>query len=216
LAEVPTPASILHLNAVVNNCDRMLHTTKKNGITLRPMTKTHKTIEGLLIQILGSEGIKRMTDDKVIDVQNAPIDVSTMGEAEFYAQAGFKNILYPYPPTEDKLKRGLALMKSGVKMTYSLDNLEVLSNFIAFWDKHSAEFSSFPYTRIPVFIDVAAKEHRTGVNPEGSIGIELAKKISASKYLTLFGVYVHGGFSYQSVNPAEIEAAGLEEKKLCY
>ena len=60
----------------------MLELARTNGISLRAQTKTHKTVEGAVLQTGG-------TRRKVV--------TSTLTECEMYADAGFEDILYGFP-----------------------------------------------------------------------------------------------------------------------
>ena len=52
---LPSPAFVVDLAAVKGNCDAMLSRAAAAGIKLRGQTKTHKTIEGALLQTGGSK-----------------------------------------------------------------------------------------------------------------------------------------------------------------
>ena len=52
---LPSPAFVVDLAAVKGNCDAMLSRAAEAGIKLRGQTKTHKTIEGALLQTGGSK-----------------------------------------------------------------------------------------------------------------------------------------------------------------
>jgi len=214
LTELPTPAALVLIKPLRQNCDRMLQTVAHFGITLRAMTKTHKTIEGALFQLFGTEKLKSLVCEELTKmVETAPIVVSTLGEAEFFAQHNFKNILYPYPPSVDKLQRAKNLMRNlHVKMHFSFDNVDVFSNFVTFWESNRKDMPSF--TKIPVYIDVDPDDHRTGVYPEGNQASVLAKKISESSVAELSGLYVHGGSSYLSKNKPEIQSSAEHERDI--
>eukprot|EP01125_Pyxidicula_operculata_P012378 TRINITY_DN4066_c0_g1_i1.p1 TRINITY_DN4066_c0_g1~~TRINITY_DN4066_c0_g1_i1.p1 ORF type:complete len:366 (+),score=45.33 TRINITY_DN4066_c0_g1_i1:188-1285(+) len=180
----------------------MLATANKFGISLRPMTKTHKTIEATLLQLYGSKIFE--VDPKHVE-ETAMITVSTMGEAEFFADNGFRNILFPYPPTIDKLKRALALQKRIDKVYLSVDNLEVLENVISFARQNNTKFD--------LYLDLDPNEYRTGINTGDGSGIAIAKKmIESPDAVTLHGLYVHGGHSYQSSNSAQIKTVAEHER----
>ena len=62
LSGLPTPAFVVDLKAVEGNCDRMLSRAKEFGLSLRGPTKTHKTVEGGVLQ---TGGTKRYLKKKV-------------------------------------------------------------------------------------------------------------------------------------------------------
>ncbi|HEX7193255.1 MAG TPA: DSD1 family PLP-dependent enzyme, partial [Thermoanaerobaculia bacterium] len=66
-----------------------------SGVAFRPHVKTHKTIEIGRLQHGGKAG---------------PITVSTLAEAEFFADAGFSDITYAVPIPPEKLARAAALV----------------------------------------------------------------------------------------------------------
>ncbi|KNC72827.1 hypothetical protein SARC_14613, partial [Sphaeroforma arctica JP610] len=66
----------------------------KAEVKLRPHVKTHKTVEGALLQCGGSPG---------------PIVVSTLMEAEFFADHKFTDITYAVPIAAFRLARASKL-----------------------------------------------------------------------------------------------------------
>ena len=60
----------------------MLERAADAGVTLRGQTKTHKTVEGGILQTGGSK---------------RGIVTSTLVECDMYAEAGFDDILYGFP-----------------------------------------------------------------------------------------------------------------------
>merc|ERR1712167_240377 len=82
----------------------MLAKAASLGTVLRPHMKTHKTLEG---GVLATGGSKRR------------IVVSSLAEAEFYANGGFDDILYAVPITGDKLPQA-------ARLTARLDAFHVL------------------------------------------------------------------------------------------
>ncbi|KAK3700163.1 hypothetical protein RRG08_047586 [Elysia crispata] len=96
LSDLETPCFVLDINRVEQNAKRMRDTCERLKLTLRPHTKTHKTLGAALLQTGGS---KRC------------ITVSTLVEAEFYASHGFDDILLAYPITDNKISRCLNLVK---------------------------------------------------------------------------------------------------------
>eukprot|EP01130_Rhizamoeba_saxonica_P008701 TRINITY_DN3513_c0_g1_i1.p1 TRINITY_DN3513_c0_g1~~TRINITY_DN3513_c0_g1_i1.p1 ORF type:complete len:255 (+),score=57.06 TRINITY_DN3513_c0_g1_i1:590-1354(+) len=65
-----------------------------------------------------------------------------------------------------------------------------------------------------VYVDIDPNEHRTGLDPEDSEGIEIVKRIISSQHLEFYGLYVHGGHSYESHNPQEIKKCSIEESEM--
>ena len=82
------PALVLRLDVAAANVARMQARADSLGCALRPHVKTHKTLE---LGALQTGGTRRR------------ITVSTLAEAQFFADGGFDDILYAVPITPDKL-----------------------------------------------------------------------------------------------------------------
>ena len=89
-----TPAFVINQRKFRENCQEMLDRAQASGVSLRGQTKTHKTLEGGILQ---TGGTKRR------------IVTSTLVECEMYAQAGFDDILYGFPLLQCHMERVTAL-----------------------------------------------------------------------------------------------------------
>ncbi|CAL1539171.1 unnamed protein product [Lymnaea stagnalis] len=176
LSDLHTPCFLVDLQKVQQNCDHMIETCRKLNIKLRPHTKTHKTIEAAILQTKGS---KRC------------IAVSTLAEAEFYAENGFDDILLAYPITADKINRCLALTIKLQKfhvMVSGLEGLECLETHAQFLPKE--KFWS-------LFLDIDVGYGRTGFLWDGGDILDAAVRVNNnSLQLRLEQLYVHCGNSY--------------------
>jgi len=90
----------------------------------------------------------------------------------------------------------------------SMDNMDVLNSFLQFCQEHNVNANK----KIPLYIDIDPRDHRTGVDPNGTAAIALAKKIVSSNYVRLHGLYIHGGFSYHSKTSSEVKFAAEQER----
>ena len=77
---------------------------RHHGVRLRPHVKTHKCAEAARYQVEGHFG---------------GITVSTLAEAEFFAQQGFTDITYAVPISQGKVARACALAQSIFNFTRS-------------------------------------------------------------------------------------------------
>src|ERR1051326_115038 len=111
LAELTTPAFLVDAARVRANCDRMREKARASGVAFRPHVKTHKTIEIGRMQHGGKPG---------------PITVSTMAEAEFFADAGFTDITYAVPIAPEKLARAAALARRIERLNLLVDSERAL------------------------------------------------------------------------------------------
>ena len=165
LASLRTPCAVVRRSVVQANCERMLERARALGVQLRPHVKTHKTVEGALLQTGG---------------QKRTITVSTLAEAAFFAAAGFTDILYAVPITPDKLEPVGALLRGGTVLHVCVDHPDQLAPIV---ERASAGTESWS-----VVIMVDCGMHRDGVPPDDPLVEELAKAIAAAApAVSLFG-----------------------------
>ncbi|HEU5163619.1 MAG TPA: alanine racemase, partial [Thermoanaerobaculia bacterium] len=127
IEEIPTPALLVDRARFRTNCDAMRAKAAAAGIGFRPHVKTHKTIEGALLQHGGARG---------------PITVSTLAEAEFFAAAGFDDITYAVPIDPGKLGRAAALGRRA-RLHLLIDHEDGLTALEEFAAAHAIRFSAF-------------------------------------------------------------------------
>src|SRR5271157_1110015 len=105
--ELSTPALTIDLDVLERNLERMASSCRKQGVGLRPHTKTHKTPEVARLQLEGGA---------------VGLTVAKVGEAEVMAAAGLDDILVAYPIFgSEKLDR-IATLARGRNILVSLDN----------------------------------------------------------------------------------------------
>ena len=158
----------------------MLERSGRLETTLRPHVKTHKTVEGALMQTMG---------------QRSTITCSTLAEAEFFAAAGFTDIVYAVPIDPFKLERAAKLAEH---VHVTIDNVQQLDELISYGPPS-------PGTKWSVVIMVDSGYGRDGVDVDDPDSISLAQKLAASASADLFMLYTHGGHSYD-VPPGDVEA----------
>src|SRR5256885_1763289 len=104
---LPTPAFLVDREIVERNCARMREKALRSGVGFRPHAKTHKTAEIARMQHGGATG---------------PITVSTLAEAEFFADGGFRDITYAVPIAPEKLARAAALAARIERLNILIDS----------------------------------------------------------------------------------------------
>lgn len=171
LLDLPTPCLLLDRARMTRNIDRLTRHLRSLGVPLRPHVKTAKSID-VARQIRSDIG---------------PITVSTLKEAEQFAAAGARDILYAVGIAPGKLARCLALRRSGVDLTLTLDNLEQAEAVVA-----ASRSSGDP---IPVLIEIDSDGHRAGIRPGDPLLLELGRRLHAGG-AQLRGVMTHAGGSY--------------------
>ncbi|UJW28264.1 alanine racemase [Saccharothrix sp. AJ9571] len=146
------------------------------GTTLRPHLKTAKSVEVARLLFDGGTG---------------PITVSTLAEAEAFADAGFTDILYAVGFSPDKLDRVRALRDRGVDLVVLLDSVDQV------------------VPGIPALIEVDCDGHRGGIVPGDPVALDIARALGAD----LRGVLTHAGESYFADSPAALAAAAEQERQ---
>ncbi|KAK3860700.1 hypothetical protein Pcinc_033267 [Petrolisthes cinctipes] len=182
VSELTTPAFVLDRIKVEANCSNMLATCAALDLTLRAQTKTHKTVEGTVLQTGGSK---------------RGLVTSTLLEAEFYADHGFDDILYGYPFIPHHLPRVHTLTGRLEKFHVIVDSRLAVDTLTAAPPPPGKTWS--------VFIKVDCGNKRVGVWWEDESGMELATSLHEAPNITLAGVYVHCGNSYSAPSPADVE-----------
>ena len=186
-ASVDTPFLALDPGRMEHNIARLETRLRNLGVALRPHMKTHKSIE------VG----KRMCRGI------GSITVSTLREAEEFADAGFRDILYAVGIAPAKLDRVQSLRRRGVDLCVILDNVAQA--------RAVAELSSRGGDRIPALIEIDADGHRAGLSPDDPTIMAVASTLVEGG-AELRGVLVHAGESYNCATPDELAAAAENER----
>jgi len=172
LDALPTPSLVLDEARMLRNVARLRARMAPHGVTLRPHLKTAKSVE-----------VAR----RVLEGGNGPATVSTLKEAEVFAQAGMRDILYAVGIAPQKLARVLALRATGCDLSVILDSPEQAAAV--------AEASRRAGDAIPALIEIDCDGHRGGISPEDPALVEIGRMLGAS----LRGVVTHAGKSYNVV-----------------
>ena len=89
----------------------------------------------LLITVFHSEGAKLMTEE------TRGIVVSTLAEAEFYANKGYDDIMYAYPVSPDKIPQIAQLISRLSKFFLTVDNPVILDALESYELTNGKKFS---------------------------------------------------------------------------
>lgn len=128
-----------------------------------------------------------------------PITVSTLIEAEFFAEAGFRDITYAVPIAPEKLERAAELARRIDRLNLLIDSAEALS---AIEERGEA---------VDVFLKVDCGYHRAGVDPENPDSVRLAIAIAKSTVARFAGLLTHAGHSYDAQSIDEIKRIAAQE-----
>jgi D-serine deaminase-like pyridoxal phosphate-dependent protein len=157
-------------------------------VALRPHVKTHKSPEIARLQHGGASG---------------PITVSTLAEAEAFAQEGFSDITYAVPIEPGKFVRALDLARR-VRLHLLTDDTAAAGAL--------SRAASEAGVRIPIFLEVDCGDHRCGVDPGAPQAIALARQIAESPSLIFAGLLTHGGHSYAATTLEAVRRVARQER----
>ncbi len=190
LTDLETPALLLDRAKMMANIARMNAAVATHGVALRPHLKTAKSAEVARAMTEGWSGA---------------VTVSTLKEADEFAAAGYRDILYAVGITPNKLAHAAALIGKGVDLTLILDSVTAAQAVAAFGREHGIRF--------PVLIEIDSDGHRAGVRPDDAEAlVAIGRELTSGAELR--GVMTHGGGSYGATSPealvahAELERAG--------
>jgi D-serine deaminase-like pyridoxal phosphate-dependent protein len=165
LEDLPTPCLVLDKGILERNLRRMSDAVHRNGVALRPHLKTAKSAAVARLATAGESG---------------GITVSTLAEAEYFAENGFRDILVANALPPQKLNRAEALAFGGVLVTLVTDNVSMASAIAA----HPGHFKAL--------VEIDSGDRRAGVSAGGADLVEVATALGDK----LAGVMTHAGHSY--------------------
>ncbi len=188
LNNLTTPCLILDEKKMMRNIIRLRSHASKLGVSLRPHLKTAKCLEIA----------KRLLTDN-----NGPATVSTLKEAEVFAEAGVKDIIYAVGISPDKLNRVLELRVRGCDLSVLLDS-RTQAQAIA----ETSQRSGVP---IPGLVEIDSDGHRSGLKKDDP-EIAVIGRILHEGRAELRGVLTHAGESYHAKGTEELAAFAERER----
>ncbi|MEO8383758.1 MAG: alanine racemase [Betaproteobacteria bacterium] len=190
ITELETPALLLEVGRMAKNIVRMREQLARLNVSFRPHVKTAKCAEVALAMCGGAPG---------------PITVSTLREADYFADHGFTDILYAVGITSNKMEHIGRLLKRGVKLTVILDSQDAAATL-------ASHAKSLP-APLQALIEIDSDGHRAGILPESADLLAVAKTLADSGVI-VSGVMTHAGGSYDCRSDAALqEMAGQERDR---
>ena len=187
LHDMDTPALVLDLTKVERNVARLTTHLESLGVGFRPHVKTAKSIE-----------VAR----RLFPSGHGPITVSTIREAEYFADAGITDMIYAVGLAPDKLLRLRALVARGIDMTVVVDTVD-----------QARAMTDAARTGGPMpsaLIEIDCDGHRGGLVPDDPRIVAIAEVLREGG-VVLRGVLTHAGESYACRGGEGLpEAAGAE------
>jgi D-serine deaminase-like pyridoxal phosphate-dependent protein len=183
-----TPSLLLDRGKLERNIRRLADRASKLGVVLRPHMKTAKSID-----------VAR----QVFPTEPGPITVSTIAEAEYFANHGYRDMTYAVGLSPASALRASELCRrTGVDLKLLLDTVEQADAL--------ADVRKATGVTPSVFIELDCDDHRGGLKPDDPKFIEVADRVVAAG-ANLVGVLAHAGESYGLSTPdALVKAAETE------
>ena len=182
LEELDTPCLILDKSLLEKNCFKARKKCVELNTILRPHVKTPKSIEVAKI---------------ALDNQEGPITVSTLNEAEYFANAGFKDILYAVCVIPKKLNRlNFIQQKYSCIIRMVIDSVFVAQEILNYSKLHNANFE--------ILIEIDCGEGRSGLFHQDQKIRDISRVFAEYEQTNLIGVLTHAGHSYSTKDKNEI------------
>jgi len=193
LQALETPVLVLDRLKMERNIARLRDRLAPSGVTLRPHAKTNKSAD--VASRIGAPG--------------TPITVSTLKEAGYFLDHGWRDILYAVGIVPSKLPHVEDLVRRGAALTLLLDNVEA-AHALAAWCRERA-------LNVPVLIEIDTDGHRSGVKPADPALLDIAAALGKGGKdegtgAWLAGVLTHAGDSYNCRSAEAIEAVAEQER----
>ena len=184
-----TPCLLLDADRLAANVATMRAGLDRLGVTLRPHLKTAKSLAVARIAMASPSG---------------PATVSTLREAEHFAEGGVRDLIYAVGIAPQKLDRvGAIRRRWDADLAIVLDSAEQ-ADAVAAWSRRNGD-------PLPVLIEVDADGHRSGVDPRDADTLVAIGRV-LSDGASLRGVLLHAGDSYGLTDPAALKAAAEAER----
>ncbi len=182
--DLPTPALLLDLDVLERNLRAMQARGTEFGVALRPHMKTHKCVEiGMAQRELGAQGIT----------------VSTLYEANVFAEHGFEDITWAFPMAPARA-RDVAELGDRLALGVVVDSeppvaaLEDCGATVRVWIKTDCGYG------------------RAGLRWDSSSIEPLAARVEKSPNLEFAGLLSHSGNAYHARSPHEIRRIAESER----
>jgi D-serine deaminase-like pyridoxal phosphate-dependent protein len=189
LGDLETPCLVLDTDRMDRNIARLRERLAPMNVTLRPHLKTAKSVE---------------VAQRVMATPQGPATVSTLKEAEFFAAAGVRDIIYAVGIAPWKLAKVIALRRQGVDLTVVLDTVEQAQAVAA-----ASREAGDP---IPALIEIDCDGHRAGVLPGDKDRLLVIGK-ALIEGGELRGVLTHAGGSYAARGEEALRRCAEEERR---
>ncbi|MEE8117171.1 MAG: alanine racemase [Gemmatimonadales bacterium] len=185
VADLPTPALLLDLDRLDANIASMADRCFRLGVSLRPHLKTHKCVE--IARRQRANGARGVT-------------VSTLYEAQVFADHGFHDITWAFPVILNRLQEAERLADR-VQLRLTIDSQPAWEALVR---------CGHPFH---VWLKIDCGYHRAGMDPAALETMTLARKLADSPGLTFDGLLTHSGHAYAATSRGEIKRIAEQERR---
>ncbi len=175
MENLDTPYVLIDLEKVERNINRLQRIAERNGVGVRPHSKTHKLPEIARMQ-LGAGAIGQTA--------------AKLGEAEAMADAGVRDILVAYPIVGVQKLQRLVQLAQRAEVTVAVDSLAVAAGI-------SRAASEVAGLTIGLAIEIDCGFRRVGV-ASIEAAVELGERIRPLPGVRLRGITTFAGHSYDA------------------
>lgn len=176
--QVQIPTLLLDENKCRKNIKNMAGKANNSQVRFRPHFKTHQSAE--IGRWFAGSGVTSIT-------------VSSVQMAEYFANAGWKDILIAFPVNIREIEK-INKLAQEINLHLLVESTEI----ITFLNGH-LKF------RCGIYLKIDTGYHRTGLSPDDDLLInKLSMLIKKSDKLSFTGILTHAGHAYNAKNIEEI------------
>ncbi len=191
LHDLATPSLLLDVERARRNARRIGDRVRAMGAHLRPHVKTHKCVEVARLQTEGFDG---------------RITVSTLAEAEAFADHGFADVTYAVPIDPGKFDRAIELSRRCERLSLVTDDPAIPAALDAAAGRSGVA--------LDVFVKIDCGYHRCGVEPDAPEAVEIPRRLLDARSLRFAGILTHAGHSYHAGSRDEVLEIARHERDL--
>lgn len=189
ILEIDTPALLIDREKMLENIKFMQSFADKNGVALRPHSKTHKMPE-----------VAKLT----VEYGAVGIAVAKVGEAEVMAAAGINNIMIANQVVGDLKLERIKKLAETIDICFGIDcpeHVEAIERVFADATKPAQ-----------VVIEIEVGENRSGIIEKADF-LTLLNSLKQCKHVELKGLFSHDGNTYGAATVEECVAIAVEAQK---
>jgi D-serine deaminase-like pyridoxal phosphate-dependent protein len=176
--KIVRPTLLLDEEKCKKNIQRMAEKARKNNLIFRPHFKTHQS--SLIGEWFREKGLTRIT-------------VSSVAMAEYFARAGWKDILIAFPVNVLEIDQ-INTLAQNINLSLLIESEET-SHFL----KNNLT------SKVSVSLKIDTGYHRTGIAWDNTVEIKaLVELIRGSSNLNFTGFVAHSGHTYRACSSGEI------------